>query len=43
MNDQKINGLVFVLRIHGDKGLSDNQKNLFRALKLKKMHEGRVY
>lgn len=43
IDDQKVQGLVFILRIQGDKGLSENQRKLLKFLKLKKMHEGRVF
>lgn len=35
--------LVFVIRIKGSKNLSENQKKLFNLLKLKKIHEARLF
>lgn len=37
------NDLIFVIRLKGQKNLSDNQKKLFHFLKLKKIHEGRLF
>jgi large subunit ribosomal protein L7e len=39
----KENDLIFIIRIRGDKNLSDNQKKLFKILNLKKQHEGSIF
>lgn len=39
----KDNDLVFIIRIKGNKHLTDHQKTVFKILKLLKQHEGQIY